>query len=857
MLRSHPHAEDNGAVAGGDSSSLQSGRGIPVSFYAPGAPPGEDGITAGLENRAQAYAAQLDDDDGGQDATDIDFLGMVRECESQALLYVQQANRRAWSQSYRAFHNEHYIGSKYTRPDWRGRSRLFVPKTRAAVRKDNAAVAASLFNSIDAINCLPGDESDPKQRAAAALMEEVVNYRVGGRATGKASIPWFLVAMGARQDAVLTGVCCTKQTWLQQHRKTKQEKVLVKGDDGVFEERTRDVYELEVDRPEVTLIPPENWVIDSSADWRNPEQSSAFFIVKWPMQLEEIRAKQDAPVNPWKQVSDDLLRSSVESAKFDMAAIRRAREIGLDRLDETQTGTHFQVIWVYEVFMRIEGDDWSFYSIGDKEYLTDPKPVREAYPEQHGERPLALGYGNLESHRIYPMSPVESWQPLQIETNDLRNLLLDATKQNVMPITKIRRGRQIDLDQVKRRSSGSSILVNDKDDVTWETPPQVPGTAVEMTRELDLELDDLAGQQNYGSVETNNALGKTLGGLKLAAGAANAVQEFDVRVWIETWATKCLQQVVRLEQYYESDPTVLGICGSKAQLWKKFGINKIDDELMEHDVTVRVSVGLGAGDPQQRLAKFETAANIIAPILQQSPDFQSGKKKINVGAIIEEVFGACGYKDGGARFFEDGEPQGPDPMMPLRIEEIKAKIDKDKNTGKAALFTGISQLAKVALGKRELESDVVDMLLTHQSNAHTKGFEHGHRHVDQHLAAIDHGHRHGLALANHRHQVGQDLRNAALEAAQPEGGDAESGAAAAPAPRPAAAPSAAPPVEAATAQPSASPPPQQQGGDMAQALMHLLSSGEIEFTRDKEGRISGMRLKSGKGERYPTPRKAA
>jgi hypothetical protein len=83
------------------------------------------------------------------------------------------------------------------------------------------------------------------------------------------------------------------------------------------------------------------------------------------------------------------------------------------------------------------------------------------------------------------------------------------------------------------------------------------------------------------------------------------------------------------------------------------------------------------------------------------------------------------------------------------------------------------------------------------------GFEHGHRHMDQHLTALDHGHRH------------------------PQG------------------------------QPSASPPPQQQGGDMAQALMHLLASGEIEFTRDKEGRIGGMRLKAAKGERYPTPRKAA
>jgi hypothetical protein len=61
-----------------------------------------------------------------------------------------------------------------------------------------------------------------------------------------------------------------------------------------------------------------------------------------------------------------------------------------------------------------------------------------------------------------------------------------------------------------------------------------------MKQQLDIEFDDLSGQQNYGTVQDNNALGKTLGGLKLAAGAANAVQEFDIRVWIETWCEPVL-----------------------------------------------------------------------------------------------------------------------------------------------------------------------------------------------------------------------------------------------------------------------------------------------------------------------------
>lgn len=842
MLRSTPP----------DRDPLRNTRGMPVPFNSPGVPSGEDGIEAArrgansLENRAAQMAAEPEGATPAPSTDSIDFLHLVREAENQASLYIAQVNRRAWSQSYRAFHNEHFVGSKYTRPEWRGRSKLFVPKTRAAVRKDNAAVAASLFNNIDAINCLPGNEADPKQKAAASVMEQLVNYRTD-RSSQKGAFPWFLLSMGARQDAVLTGVCASKQYWKQDYRRVGEEKVLARDEDGALRLSVRDRYKLEIDRPDMLVFPPENYIVDPSAEWTNPAQSAAFFILKYPMQIEEVRAKQNAPINPWNPVPDEALKNSVESGTHDMAAIRRAREMGIDRMDETQTGTHFQIIWVYESFIRTQDEDYNFYSIGDQYFLTDPRPTRDVYPEQFGERPLALGYGNLESHRIYPMSPAESWQPLQMETNDLRNLMLDATKQNVMPVTKVMRGRQVDLDQVRRRSSGSAILVTSKDDVTWETPPQIPQTSIAMSRELDLELDDLAGQQNYGSVETNNALGKTLGGLKLAAGAANAVQEFDIRVWIETWVAPALTQIVRLEQYYESDPVVLGIAGAKAQLFEKYGINKIDDDLLEQDVTVRVSVGLGAGDPMQRLQKFQSAASIVAPLLAQTKEFQSGQVELDWEALVQEVFGAAGYKDGGQRFFKKNPAPAANPMADLKSRELQSKITKNEQTGKAAMFSGIAALAKVALGKRELEAEVVDRLLGRQHEATRMGAEHGHRSNDQHLSAVDHGHRHGLALAAHRHQVGQAERDnaradaeaaaAAGEAAAPGG---EGGTGSTPV-----APEA--PQEAAA--PQASPNP-------TQLLLELLRSGKLEFTR-KDGKIAGVKMAAGANASNPYPEPAA
>jgi hypothetical protein len=673
------------------------------------------------------------DDDFNIEPSETELLSMVREAENQATTYMNQVNRRAWTQSYRAYNNKHFNGSKYGSDDFTNRSKLFVPSTRKAVRKDMAAVAASLFGSLDAVTVMPGNEGDPQQRASAAVIQELVNYRTD-RASQKASIPWFHVAMGARQTSQITGFCVSKQSWKLELRRTKKEKVT---DEHSGEERERDVWEPDIDRPDCELFPPENFVIDPAADWTSPVQDAAYVFLKYPMRIDEIRRKQRDPRMPWKPLPESILRGSGDKGKFDMEAIRRARENGLDRLNDVeQNRKEFDIIWIYECFIRTAGEDWTFLSVGDRALLTDPKPTREVYPEQFGERPLVMGYGSLEPFRIFPTSPVESWQPVQQEMNDIRNLTMDAVKQNVTPVTKVKRGRQVDLDQIKRRSQGSSIMVTDPMDVTWDRPPDVPQSTAMMKQYLDVDFDDLAGQSNYGSVQTNNALGKTLGGLQLAAGAANAVQEFDIRVWIETWCEPVLAQIVRLEQFYESDPTVLALCGEKAKLMQKFGISEISNELLEKEVTLRVNIGLGVGDPQQRLGKFNSAVQVLAPLCQQSPDFQNGSKRINIEAAFEEVFGAAGYRDGGKRFLIEGQPN-QNPMQQPELDALVAKTGKDKAQAKALVLNAMSNAAKVGIDIKGLELAYAQM-----------NFDQHHDHVDQVGQAQDMGHRHGMAIAD-------------------------------------------------------------------------------------------------------------
>jgi hypothetical protein len=774
VLRSWPHGEDPDAIAGGDTSAKLRPMGKPISIMASrrrNAPPDYD--RASKEGReaadffkmddpyAQAYDAAMPDDERVDE--EIPFLRYVREAEDQAQLYVAQVNRRAWTQTLRAFHNEHFVGSKYTKTDWRNRSRIFRPKTRSAVLKDQAAVAASLFGTVDSVNCLAGDESNSMQRAAAAIMEELVNYRTD-RTSGREAIPWFQVAMGARQDTVLTGVCLSKQSWKLDLKMMGHERFLDDSDEDNPVEAMREVWKPETDRPDVQLFPPENYCIDPAADWTDPAQSAAYVIIKHPLQMEDVRRNQERPFNPWHKVSEEAIRGAYESGKWDTAAIRRARELGIDRMDEATTGTVFQIVWVYEVYMRLNGEDWTFFSVGSQHYLTDPKPVKEVYPEQGGARPLVMGYGSLESHRIFPMGPAESWQQYQMELNDIINLTLDAMKQNVMPVTKIRRGRQVDLDQIKRRSSGSAILVTDPDDVTFERVPDIPQSVALLTRNLELEFDDLAGQFNGQTTENSNALSRTLGGLKLVAGSSNAAQEFAIRIWIQTWCEPVLAQLVKLEQWYESDPVVLGLCGQRAQLFQKHGISQVTDDLLEQEVTIRVSVGLGAGDPEQRLQKFTSATQIVAPLLAQSREFQQGQVEIDWEAIVQEVYGAAGYRDGGMRFFKKGQGQQPNPLQNLQVAELQSKIQKNQQTGKAAMFTGLAALAKAALGQRELEASTVDMLLGHHMNALDLGHEHAHAQGERLLSALDHGHQHGLAIAQHRQGIAEHALGMATEA---------------------------------------------------------------------------------------------
>lgn len=222
--------------------------------------------------------------------------------------------------------------------------------------------------------------------------------------------------------------------------------------------------------------------------------------------------------------------------------------------------------------------------------------------------------------------------------------------------------------------------------------------------------------------------------MKMLAGDANVVTEYQLRVFAETWVEPVLKQLVKLEQAYETDAKVLAIAGQKAELFDKFGNNAANDELLQGLVKVRVNVGFGSTNPQQRVEKMAMGLDTIGKFLPQLLIDLDGKE------VVTEVFGALGFK-GAERFFpklgksEDPQVAQLKQMVQQLQQALQSKQMEIEGRVKVAQITTDGRLqqeqirqagqaeqgrlraeAEFALAKMEAELGAIDRQLESQRN---------------------------------------------------------------------------------------------------------------------------------------------
>ena len=599
------------------------------------------------------------------------WIRIARQMYEDSTEYLDANIRYQWEKNLSLFNSNHPPGSKYNSAAYEKRSKFFRPKTRTAVRNLQSAMTVAFFTNEDVVSIEPANPNDSLQAAGAVVAQSVMQYRLTN------TIPWFQTMTAALQDAAVQGVCISHQYWDFSENKESYVEV-----DGANNPITNESGEPEIheqitavkDTPVIELISPENIRIDPAADWADPIKSTPYIVHLIPMYLQDIRGKIDD--GEWLEVTDEELLSTSDGNETDNAT-RLVRDE--PRMDPKENETNssdlkdFWIIWVHKNIVKVEGVDYCYYTAGSEHMLTDPIPLKEIYPWlRDDERPYVMGCVNLEAHKIYPSGTVELTEELQAAANDIWNQRFDNVKLAMNKRYHIRRDRNIDLDALFRSVPGGAVEMDDPDtDVRIVETRDVTGSAYAEQDRINMDFDELQGNFSTSTVQGARSLNETVGGMNLLAGNSSTIAEYVLRTFSETWVEKTLKQLLRLEQYYETNPIILAVAGQEAgDLMPQFNTDEMMDELLRQDVLLKVNVGLNATDPMKRVQNLLFGISTLA-------QFPGVPERINLPEITKEVFGQLGFKDG-SRFINTEESNPEMEALQQQLEELQSIIETDQ-----------------------------------------------------------------------------------------------------------------------------------------------------------------------------------
>lgn len=605
---------------------------------------------------------------------DKKWLNLASGAYTASTTYFDAGPRREIEADIRQFQGVHPAGSKYHSDTYRTRSKFFRPKTRGMVRKNEAIASAAFFANTDVVEVTAEDEGDKIQVAAAKLGKGLLQYRL------KKTIPWFLILMGAYQDAMTQGVVISYQSWDWNEKKG-------------------------IDTPKIELRPVENIRIDPGSDWADPINSSPYVIDLVPMYVKDVRAqmevKGDDPEPKWIKCEDAVIKTATR-AYSDSTSLQRVQ----GRADPRSTAVidDFDQVFVHRNIVEVDGEDWIFYTLGVTHLLS--KPVKLASVYRHGVRPYTMGFTVVETHKIYPGGPVRLTGQTQREINENANQRIDNVSFAMNKRYFAKRGAQVDLRSLTRNVVSSVTLMNDPEkDVKVLETQDVTSSAYQEQDRLNLDFDDIAGSFSGSTIQSNRKMNETVGGLELLSEDSNLVSSYQLRTFVETWVEPVLQQVLLLEQYFETDPAVLALVAAESKALAESGIDTISEKVLLQKLTVNCHVGIGATTPRSQLSSFVYALQQVKAALEENILQQYGLKPQEV---INEVFGKLGYKTAD-RFF-DFDSENPEvAALKQQIAELTKQVEQKEHPEltQAKIKLTLAQADAAAAGVKETDAKKV------------------------------------------------------------------------------------------------------------------------------------------------------
>lgn len=591
--------------------------------------------------------------------------------------YLDSNLRRQFDDSLRAFNNEHPSDSKYNTEAFRKRSNLFVPKTRAVIRKNEAAGAAAFFSNQDTVSVSALNQSVREEVVSADIMQQLLQHRL------TKTIPWFQVTMGGLQDAQTMGACVGHIYWQYSTRRDEKGE-LVKAKD----------------QPVVDLIALENVRFDPSASWVDPVNTSPYWIHLMPMYVGEIKERMRDP-NPkgqqWYHYDDTYFRPENPDDSTRTARMSNQQ----DPTQQKRSVSDYDVVWVHRHIHRWNGMDYEFYMLESEHFLTDPEALDKTV--FHGQRPYVMGITILETHKPIPTSVPKLVKGLQDDVNELKNQRFDNVRFVLNKRWFAKRGKNVDLASLVRNTPGGITLLDDPEgdvrEITW---PDVTASAYQEEDRNTQSFDDLIGNFSSSSIQMARAAREPARAMTLLQAPANILTEYLLKTFAVTFVQPVLRQLVLLEQHYETDETILAIAGQKAQVFQKFGLDRVTDDMLDRELTVNVNVGMGATDPVTKLQKFILAMQSFAQIAVKPPP------GVNLEEVLKEICALSGYQDG-SRF-----TTGQNPEMVKLMQTIQALSQQVQKLKMHAQDKHEANVVKLVTSREKIHGDLAKTVLQHK-----------------------------------------------------------------------------------------------------------------------------------------------
>lgn len=621
------------------------------------------------------------------------WLTRAQSAYRSSTSYIDSNYRKGWDDSIRAFNSQHPGDSKYSQPAYDKRSHLYRPKTRSVIRKNEAAAAAAFFSNVDVLTVEALDMSSKAQVASSSVMKQLVEYRLDK------SIPWFQVVLGGFQDAQTVGVSIAHVYWSyvapdeedEVRQPTMSQGYEAANDDSVA--KPKKSKSAKRDRPCIDLIPIENFRFDPSASWVDPIGTSPYLIHLIPMYAQDVKERMET--GEWYDIADGAMVAA-SAGMTDSTRAARGKDAQDPYAPDDREIDAYQIVWVQRHIHKDGAKgDVEFYTIGDTILLCEPKPLVEIV--FHGERPYVCGCCIIETHKTIPSSLPMLNRGLQDEANEVVNQSLDNVKFVLNKKWFVKRGKEADVAGLVRNVPGGVVMlddpVNDVREISW---PDVTGSSFETQNRIDRDSDELLGNFNPAAIMANGGANSPARNMAMLGQSNGTLVEYLIRTHVVTFIMPVLRQLILLEQEYETDRVVLGLCANRAQLFQRFGIDEVTDELLSQELTMKVNVGMGATDPAQKLQKLISGVTAFSNIVQKPAP------GLNTSEVGKEIFATMGYQDG-SRFLTVDNPQVA--QLEQALQEAKQMIDKlqtqvkEKTTG---IVAGVQKNRETQQTKKEV-----------------------------------------------------------------------------------------------------------------------------------------------------------